>query len=364
MKNERDALSPPEEWAFPPEEFPAPAAEALPPPEEFPPLRAQEEASGKRRRRKLLYALAAGVLILLLLPRLRTALPIGREAPLPLPSGVSTATPEPGAVPSPAPSAAPETTPQPTPEPTPEPEPSCEILFYSFSSTSYIRLNLTRPEAFESVTLELTEPILDLPVTSYHLEPKDLIKGELELPGVELDDMYFDHMEEYNKRNTFPEELALHAVLVYDKDGETVTEELDLLSSPELGWGLRYWPKDTEKSDWNYPGCFRFGTYESDFPVTLVLDDPDAVKMNTLSVSFSIDGRPIDPETIQYEALRESYGFGDSSYYTARFIFPKPDWAPESGTIHVTVVQYLEGYRKTVVIERDLEYSEEDFSSW
>ena len=43
MKHEYDPLSPPEEWAFPPEEFPAPAAEAVPPPEEFPPLRPSEE---------------------------------------------------------------------------------------------------------------------------------------------------------------------------------------------------------------------------------------------------------------------------------------------------------------------------------
>ena len=81
MKNEHDPLSTPEEWAFPPEEFPAPAAEAVPPPEEFPPPRAEEEASGKKRRRKLLYFLAAGALLLLLAGRLRTALPLQPAAP-------------------------------------------------------------------------------------------------------------------------------------------------------------------------------------------------------------------------------------------------------------------------------------------
>ena len=223
------------------------------------------------------------------------------------------------------------------------------------------------PEAFTSIDLELREPILDLPVTSFSLEPKDLEKGELDLPGVEVDELYFDHMDEYDALNTFPEELALHAVIVYEKDGQPVTEERDLIAQPELGWGIRYWPKDTEKSDWNYPGCFRFGTYESDLPVHLVLDDPEAVKRNTLSVSFSIDGRPIDPETVEYEERQEAYSFGDyvgPSYYTARFIFPKPDWAPESGTLHVTVVQYFESVGRIVVLQRDVEYSEDPADDW
>ena len=362
MKHEYDPLSPPEEWAFPPEEFPAPAAEAVPPPEEFPPLRpSEEEASGKKRRRRLLYLLAAGALLLLLAGRLRGETPLRPAEPggEPVPAPVST--PEPTQEPTPAP------TPEPTPAPTPEPEPACEILFYNFSSTSYVRLILTVPEAFQSIELELREPILDLPVSSFTLGPEDLASGELELPGVEVDDLYFEHMGEYEALNTFPEELALHAVIVYEKDGAPVTEERDLIARPELGWGVRYWPKDTEKTDWNYPGCFRFGTYESDLPVSLVLDDPDAVKWNTLSVSFSIDGRPIDPDSITYEERQEAYSFGDyvgPSYYTARFIFPKPDWAPESGTLHITVVQYLEGYGRTIVIERDLDFSEEPADAW
>ena len=68
-----------------------------------------------------------------------------------------------------------------------------------------------------------------------------------------------------------------------------------------------------------------------------------------------------------YEERHESYSFGDfvgPSYYTARFIFPKPDWAPESGTLHVTVVQYLGSCGRAVVIERDLDFSEEISDDW
>ena len=98
-----------------------------------------------------------------------------------------------------------------------------------------------------------------------------------------------------------------------------------------------------------------------------MLDDPDAVKWDVISVSFSIDGRPIDPETIQYEQALEHYSFGDfvgPSYHCSRFVFPKPDWAPESGTIHVTVVQYLTHFDRALVFERDLDYSEENTDHW
>ena len=148
------------------------------------------------------------------------------------------------------------------------------------------------PEAFTSVDLELREPILDLPVSSFTLGPEDLASGELELPGVEVDDLYFEHMGEYEALNTFPEELALHAVIVYEKDGAPVTEERDLIARPELGWGVRYWPKDTEKTDWNYPGCFRFGTYESDLPGTpSASPSPSMAVLSTRTASPMRSGR-------------------------------------------------------------------------
>ena len=131
---------------------------------------------------------------------------------------------------------------------------------------------------------------------------------------------------------------------------------------------MRYWPQNTEKSDYTFPGCFVFATYESDIPVTLVLGDPDAVKPGTLSVSFSIEGRAVDPAAVEYQSWKEAYTIADipvsDPFYFTRFVFPKPDWAPESGTLHITVVQYLEGYGRTIVIERDLDFSEEPADDW
>ena len=350
---------PPEEICPPAEEFPSPAPEAFPPPEEFEARSAAEESSAKRRKRLL--ALAAAALLLLTGPLARrgqqAAIPGGPEGPGGETPAVSAA-PEPTAAPTPEPT--PE--PSPSPEPTPEPDPACEILFYNFSSTSYARLLFTRPEAFRSVELELREPILDLPAASFSFGPEDLAEGVLELPGVEVGELYWEHREEYEARNSFPEELNMHAVLVYEKDGQPVTEERDLLSSPEQGWSLRYWPSSTEESDWAFPGCFVFSTYESYTPLTLVLDRPEEVRAGTISVSFSLDGRAIEADLVRCETWREAYTIGGMAvsdpFYFARLVLPRPDWAPESGILHVEVTQYLEGYRQILVIQRDLAYSD------
>lgn len=363
MDRERDALSPPEE-------FPAPAPEIAQPPEEFPPVgepAAEDGAARRRRRKKLLYGAAAAALVLLLAPgrlaRTPAARPAETAAPVPgAEATAETAAPEPDAAPEP------ESTAEATPAPTPEPRPDCEILFYNFSSASFLRLTFTEPEAFRSVELQLREPILDLEMERFSFGPEEIVAGVLELPGVETNELYFAHIEEYEALGAFPEELALHAVLVYDQDGETVTEERELMASPELGWGVRYWPRDAEESEWSFPGQFRFGTYESLTPVTLVLNDPDAVKEGVLSVCFTIDGREIDPDTIRYETKREAYTIGDmpisEPFYYARFYFPKPDWAPESGTLHVTVTQYFVNYRQVVVLERDYPFSEDAEEDW
>ena len=213
------------------------------------------------------------------------------------------------------------------------------------------------------MSLELREPVLDLPVESFTFGPEDLVGGELDLPELDTGELFFAHMDAYEAQNAFPEELALHAVLVYEKGGQTLTEERDLVASPEQGWSVRYWPKDTEQEDWNFPGCFRFETYESLTPVSLVLDDPDAVKPGVISVRFAIDGREVDPSLIRYDVRHEAYTIGGEAFgppfYHARFLFEKPDWAPVEGVLHFTVVQYLDGYDRILVLERDYAYSEQ-----
>ena len=359
MNRKRDEFSPPEE-------FPLPAEESTPPPEEFPPPGSApegEQTARRRRKRKLLYAAASAALVLLLAGTHR-ALPAAPVAPsVPTPAGLPAEPTEPvpdlaAETAQPAPEASPESTPEPTP--TPAPEPDCQILYYSFSSAHYARLLFTAPEAFEEVELELWEPELNLQAAVYELGPEDIAKGEVDLALADAGDLYMEHMDAYQEKDAWPEVLELRATLRYQGKDGPVTETRSLWPAPEQGWGLRYFPKDMEPDDYVFPGCFRFTTYESMTPIALALNDPEAVAPDVISVRFTIDGREIDPDTVQYRAWgEESVYFGPGTLYYARFVFPRPDWAPESGVIHVTVTEMLVNYGEVIVIEKDYPYSEE-----
>ncbi len=364
MDRERNVFSlTPDTPTPPPEEFPAPAPENTPPPEEFPPPggggSAGEEDGSRRRRKKLLYGVAAAALLLLLAPG-RGAWSAIRD----LKPDLSLFRPEESAAPAPVdePGQEPASLPEPTaePEPTPEPEPGCEILYYCFSSAHYARLEFTRPEAFESVELELREPALDVQAALIRLGPEEIAQGVVDLTLPDSGDLYFERLDEYRAADKWPEELELTATLRYTGAEGSVTETRTLWPAPEQGWGLRYFAKDEEPSDYVFPGCFRFTTYESPTPVALALDDPAAAAPGVISVRFTIDGREIDPDTVTYSAWEEENAyFGPGTFYYARFVFPRPDWAPEEGVLHVTVTEYLVNFGEIIVIERDYPYSEE-----
>ena len=148
-----------------------------------------------------------------------------------------------------------------------------------------------------------------------------------------------DHMAEYDATGDFPENLRLHVTVRYNTaDGEK-TLEYTADDRAEQGWGLLYWQDDEPASDWSWPGHFRFTAYDSNVPVTLVIDEPDKVEASTetslLSVSLSIDGRKVLPEECE---IREDAVDGVAY---PRLFLKRPAWAPEHGTIHVTVVQRL-----------------------
>ena len=187
--------------------------------------------------------------------------------------------------------------------------------------------------------MEIREPILGITLAEYELTADEIAAGEFTLPSVEAGDAYMAHMAEYDKAGAFPEELELHVTVRYDSaDGEK-TLEYTVKDAPEQGWGVLYWADSEPATEWSFPGYFRFSTYESLTPVSLVVNDPSQVTSgpdkSVLSVSLSIDGREIPPEECD---LREEQ---DGQYYYARLFLKRPSWAPEHGTIHLTVVQQL-----------------------
>ena len=218
------------------------------------------------------------------------------------------------------------------------------------------------------VKAEITEPILGLTVSEYELTADEIASGEFLIPKVDAGDVYMEHMAEYDAANAVPEELELHVAVRYNSaDGEK-TLEYTVKDEPEQGWGMLYWADDEPETDWSYPGYFRFSSYESTIPVSLVYEEPDKV-MNSperivISVSLSINGRKVLPEECEIREEDEDDPFADyygpdepvPHYYYARLFLKRPEWAEEHGTIHMTVVQQLFADGSIWTTEQDMNY--------
>ena len=200
--------------------------------------------------------------------------------------------------------------------------------------------------------MEIVEPILGITVARYELSPDEIAAGEFTIPAVDAGDAYMAHMADYDKKNAFPEELELHVTVRYDSaDGEK-TLEYTVKDTAEQGWGIMYWADSEPATEWSFPGYFRFSTYESLTPVSLVVDDPSQVTTGpdktVLSVSLSIGGREILPEECEIREEEENDPLAElmgdpnpQKYYYARLFLKRPDWADEHGTIHLKVTQQL-----------------------
>ena len=227
------------------------------------------------------------------------------------------------------------------------------MAFIGFSSRKTGKITLEHTKNVTGVKAEIREPILAVTVAEYELTAEEIAAGEFTVPTVEAGDVYMAHMAEYDAKNAFPEELQLRVTVRYDTaDGEK-TLEYEVTDVQEQGWGIMYWADDEPATDWSWPGYFRFATYESLTPVALVMDAPEQVvtspEKTVLSVSLSIDGRKILPEECEIQETREEDPFAEFNepgtetkwFYHARIFLKRPDWAPEHGTIRMTVVQQL-----------------------
>ena len=223
------------------------------------------------------------------------------------------------------------------------------MAFIGFSTRKTGKITLKNTKDVTGVKAEIREPILALTVAEYDLTAEQIAAGEFTLPTVDSGDTYMAHMAEYDAQYAFPEELRLHVTVSYDSADGGKTLEYEATDTQEQGWGMLYWADDEIATDWSWPGCFRFATYQSRIPAFLVLDAPDQAvttpEKMVLSVSLSIDGRKILPEECEITEEQEEDLFAENpeaakTYYAVLFM-KRPDWAPEHGTLHMTVVQQL-----------------------
>ncbi len=231
-------------------------------------------------------------------------------------------------------------------------EPSAELKYIGFSSVKKGKITLKNTKNIISVHVTVTEPILKLTLAEYDLTPDEIAAGEFTVPDLDSGDCYMDHLQQYLNANAFPDVLVLNVTIRYETaDGEK-TLEYSAESVDEQGWDVVYYPEDAPPEEVKYPGYFDLYTFESMVPISLVCNAPEQAvtgpEKTVLSVEMSIEGRQITAGEfkITENTIRDPVAVmngeeNPSVFYIAEMLLKRPDWAPEHGTCHVTVVQQL-----------------------
>lgn len=231
-------------------------------------------------------------------------------------------------------------------------EPSAELKYLGFSALKRGKITLRNTKNIISVHVTVTEPLLKLTLAEYELTPDEIAAGEFIIPDLNSNDFYLDHIQEYMKANASPEVLVLNVTIRYATAEGEKTLEYSVESTAEQGWGVKYFPEDEPAGDGVYPGHFYFFTYDSMVPISLAYDAPEQAvtgpEKTVLSVEITIEGRQIAAKECQIkevavpDPIAVMNGVENPTvYYSADLLVKRPDWAPEHGTCHVTVVQQL-----------------------
>ncbi len=298
---------------------------------------------GKRRRiRRLLYGAFALVLLGLIFSRSDAALPYPFATPSVTAPGDALA---PGQTDAPSP--------EPTAEPTPEPlgrEPVIETDFFAFSHAHYARLRLRNTAALHSVRVGVRDTVLDKPVYEHYLSDEEIAAGGFELPMLSTGDLYEANMDAYSEVNGWPH-FEMEITAWYENESGDGEDTLTLTLEPEfeLGVSLSYMQPDHSWYESVPPDSFYVRPWEEGVDYRYVINDPDAVTDPlTFSVDLSWNGRHAAPEEYEESVDKQEYTIindegGETPHvsYTRQLVLRRPSWMPETGTLHVHIVQRL-----------------------
>ena len=219
--------------------------------------------------------------------------------------------------------------------------------------------------AVHSVRVSVRETVLDQPVYEHELSVAEIESGLFELPTLSTGDYFEQNMAYFRENSSWPKfELTLEAR--YENEAGDGEDTLTITREPyfELGVGVSSMGPDDTWNEYIPADCFYVQPWEDFDDIRFVIDDPDAVTdPMTFSVDMSWNGR--HAEAGEYEEIlkKDEYTIidadgGQTPYvgYTKILVLRRPDWMPEEGTLHVTIVQVLASTGEQWVREYDLEY--------
>ena len=260
-------------------------------------------------------------------------------------------------------------TPVPTPVPSDTPvfvpeKPEANAVFVQFSSEFHGFVYLSHVETVRSVTAELWERNLEELVQSNTWEEGDpaISAGVLQIPVFDEGSLYFNHMDYYSSSRIEPEiEMKVCFRYALSDGGPEESIELTEQAAPEEGVYARYWGSGSFAREEGYPDCFEIGTYSESESRRFVIDRPDLVtEPGVISVSAECGGRKVAEAECRTEIRQpdpELQALGFDSEPKTILLIPRADWMQDSGTLTVTITQYLEHYGCTLTKTLEIGFS-------
>lgn len=226
-------------------------------------------------------------------------------------------------------------------------------------------MRLGNTAALRSVEIVVRDKVLDKTVYEHALSAEEIARGLLELPKLSTGDLYMENMDAYNAVNGWPA-FEMTVTARYENEAGDGEETLSLTAEPEfeLGVGVSYMRPDYTWSEVVPPDSFVITPWEVLEEINYVIADPDAVRDPlSFSVDLSYGGRHAAPEDYETVVEKSEYTLVTAGGeeiptvgYTKKLVLRRPDWMPESGTLHVTIVQRLASTGELWVRDYDFDY--------
>ena len=317
------------------------------------PRKAKAKEDRSRLRKVMLYLAVAGLVTLGILVPTAKAAPSEAEENVP----VAQATQAPSGTGTAAPLRTEE--PEPTPTPEPEPLPDCEPIYFFTHSVSNAIVLLSDPAHTTAVHVSIRDEQVNDSAFEYDLSNEEIAEGKWEETGIDLNDFYVKHAEEYRAMETYIKPTLQVSIAYRTEDGTEGTVVKTAESTDEDYVSVQYFAENLIENEWTYPGCFAASVYDTQIdPLVFTMDPDHELQPGEIYLSITVNGEPIPEENCYLKRLEDSYEYEGETYtqYTFILVMRRPDSFPAHGTAHVVVRQKLIHYDYIRERENEIEY--------
>lgn len=228
------------------------------------------------------------------------------------------------------------------PEPMTVPMPDCNVVCYQTHSVTNCAVMLTDPLYTTDVRVRLWDEQVQDAVLEYTFTEQDIAFGMWSQEGIDLNDFYLKHKQEYEALNAHVSPI-LEAELSYRlKDGTEGNVKRSVHVQPEEYVSVSYHDEDQQQNDHTFPGCFVASVFDTENASLQFIEDPDQPLLpGEICVTVTINGKRIPKEQCRVEILEDSYEYEGvrHTHYTYFFVIKRPPDFPDHGTAGIRIRQ-------------------------